>query len=419
MSPHHSSVDSRAILRRGLLALVLAASAGGVALLLARDAAPASSRRVAIRVDCPAEAPCALAEELAKDVWTEQRALGEPLDLVLAEPDLARLGAAGVAFSVLDPDIDATASAETARIQAQAAVRTEDWFAEFHDYTAIEARLEELAGLAADRVSLVGIGSTLDGRTLWALHIDAAKDDATPMLINGAQHAREWISAMSATCIADRLVRDYPSDERIRAFVDTTDVWIVPVVNPDGYQYSWGQDRYWRKNRRGGHGVDLNRNFSVAWGGSGSSALKRSQVYRGDRPFSENETVALRTLVKREGIRLHVDLHAYGQLILFPWNHDGEPSKDHGRYAALGDDVASAIHGAHQNPYRLMRGVELYPAAGTMSDWMYGEAGAISFTFELRPRSGAGFVLPPSEIKPTCDEALAGVLALRASRHLP
>lgn len=418
MSPHHSSVDALATLRRGLLALVLVGVASGVGLLLTRDAAPVSSRRVAIRVDCRAAVPCALAEELALDVWTEQRVPGEPVDLVVAEPDLARLTADGARFAVLDPDIDATARAETERIRAQAGVQTEDWFAEFRDYTAIEAHLEELAGLAPDRVSMVGIGSTLDGRTLWALHIDAVDQGATPMLVNGAQHAREWISAMSATCIADRLVRDYPSDESIRTFVDTTDVWIVPVVNPDGYQYSWGQDRYWRKNRRGGHGVDLNRNFSVAWGGSGSSALKRSQVYRGDRPFSENESVALRSLVKREGIRLHVDLHAFGQLILFPWNHDGEPSKDHARYAAVGDDIASAIHGAHQNPYRLIRGVELYPAAGTMSDWMYGEAGAISFTFELRPRSGAGFVLPPSEIKPTCDEAMAGVLALRASRHL-
>lgn len=418
MSPHHSSVDALAALRRGLLALVLVGVASGVGLLLTRDAAPVSTRRVAIRVDCRTDAACALAQDLALDVWTEQRVPGEPVALVVAEPDLARLTADGAAYAVLDPDIDATARAETERIRAQAGVRTEDWFAEFRDYTAIEAHLEELAGLAPDRVSLVGIGSTLDGRTLWALHIDAVDEGATPMLVNGAQHAREWISAMSATCIADRLVRDYPSDKAIRTFVDTTDVWIVPVVNPDGYQYSWGQDRYWRKNRRGGHGVDLNRNFSVAWGGSGSSALKRSQVYRGDRPFSENETVALRALVKREGIRLHVDLHAFGQLILFPWNHDGQPSKDHARYAAVGDDIASAIHGAHQNPYRLIRGVELYPAAGTMSDWMYGEAGAISFTFELRPRSGAGFVLPPSEIKPTCDEAMAGVLALRASRHL-
>ncbi|MGE0549486.1 MAG: M14 family zinc carboxypeptidase [Kofleriaceae bacterium] len=68
--------------------------------------------------------------------------------------------------------------------------------------------------------------------------------------------------------------------------------------------------------------------------------------------------------------------------------------------------------------YKLMQSVELYPAGGTMMDWMYGEARAQSFTIELRPGpwpdSGRyGFVLPPEQIRPTCDEGLAAVLALR------
>lgn len=412
-------------LHHGLLRLVGALLVAGViaggTLVLTRMIAKSPAeppRREAIRVDCRDGAACALAEEVALDVWSERRALGEPIDVVVDAAALAELAAGGARWTVLDPDIDATAGAEAARLRAHVLADGGDWFAEFRDYTAIEAHIEELAAMAPSRASVHGIGSTLDGRTLWALRIGGQSPDALPMLINGAQHAREWISAMSATCIADRLVRDYDSDPRIRSFVDSTEAWIVPVVNPDGYQYSWGQDRYWRKNRRGGYGVDLNRNFSVAWGGAGSSALKRSQVYRGDRPFSENESAALRALAKREGIRAHVDLHAYGQLLLFPWNHGEQPTDDHARFAGIGDEMASAIYAQHKNGYRLLRGVELYPAAGTMNDWMYGELGATSFTIELRPRSGSGFVLPPAEIKPTCDEALAAVLALRASRHL-
>ena len=76
--------------------------------------------------------------------------------------------------------------------------------------------------------------------------------------------------------------------------------------------------------------------------------------------------------------------------------------------------MASAIYDQHQTRYRLIRGVELYPAAGTMTDYMYGEARALSYTIELRPRSGSGFVVPPDQILPTCDEGLAAVLALRA-----
>ena len=81
-------------------------------------------------------------------------------------------------------------------------------------------------------------------------------DGATPMLVNGTKHAREWITSMVTTCVADRLVREYSTNPAIRAFVDSTELWVVPVVNPDGYQYTWAQNRYWRKNRRGGHGVD-------------------------------------------------------------------------------------------------------------------------------------------------------------------
>jgi hypothetical protein len=69
----------------------------------------------------------------------------------------------------------------------------------------------------------------------------------------------------------------------------------------------------------------------------------------------------------------------------------------------------------HETRYRLMQAVELYPAAGIMQDWMYGDVGAQSFTIELRPKGRGGFVLPPEEIRPTCDEGLAAVLALRAA----
>jgi len=374
-----------------------------------RDA-PANRRvRVAIRVDCAVASHCALAESLALDVWSEQRGAGLPLDVVVRGADLEALSAAGVRWQVIVPDIDAAAREESARLHA--AVQPADWFAEYRDYRAIATHLQELTELAPDRAAVQPLGSSIDGRTIWALRIGKG----TPMLINGTQHAREWISAMVATCVADRLVRDYDKDPAIRAFVDSTELWVVPVVNPDGYQYSWSTDRYWRKNRRERHGVDLNRNFSVAWGGSGSSSNKRSEVYRGDYAFSEPETAALRDLAMREHFAAHVDFHAYGQLLLYPWNYTATRAKDRDRYAAFGDRMASAMFAQHETRYTLMQGVQLYPAAGTMSDFMYGEGNALSFTIELRPKGRGGFVIPPDQIRPTCDEGLAAVLALRAS----
>ena len=396
----------------GALSLVLGAAAA-----ITPTHTPATTR-VAIRVDCTAAAGCALADQLALDVWSEERGPGLPLDVVVESDALARLDDAGVAYDVLVPDIDAVAAEERARLRSARATDGGDWFAEYKDYGAISAHLTQLASRAPELASLETIGRSIEGRPLLALRIGGSDPDATPMLINGTQHAREWIAAMVSTCIADRLVRGYATDPAIRAFVDRTELWVVPVVNPDGYQHSWGSNRYWRKNRRGTHGVDLNRNYSVAWGGDGSSNRERSEVYRGLSAFSEPESRALRDLALREHVAIHVDFHAYGQLLLYPWNYTRAPASDRAKFAAMGDRMASAMAATHQARYTLQSGADLYAAAGTMSDWMYGEAKALSFTVELRPnghKGAGGFVLPPEQIRPTCDEGLAAVLALRAA----
>jgi carboxypeptidase T len=370
--------------------------------------------RVAIRVACDRPAACELARAIALDVWSEHHGPGLPLDVVVARGALATLEHAGITWQVLVADIDAVAAAEAVRLAEPAAAQPADWFGEFRDYRAIATYLQTLADQHPDRASLAAIGGSVEGRPLWALRVGTP--GGTRMLIDGTLHAREWIAAMVATCIADRLVRDADAPA-IRALLDRTELWIVPVVNPDGYQYSWSDDRYWRKNRRDRHGVDLNRNFSVAWGGSGSSRSERSETYRGAYAFSEPETAALRDLVKREGIELHIDLHAYGQLVLYPWSHTASHARDRDRFRAMGDRIASAMFAEHEKRYTLSSGAELYPASGTMTDWMYGEAEATSFTIELRPKGGSGFVLPPDQIRPTCDEGLAAVLALRAAHH--
>jgi murein tripeptide amidase MpaA len=311
--------------------------------------------------------------------------------------------------------IEAAARAEAARIHNPAAARPADWFAEYHDYDAITAHLRQLIELAPDRATLTAIGGSIEGRPLWAFRI--GNPAALPFLINGTQHAREWITPMVTTCIADRLLHDSPRDPTLRAFLDRTNLWVVPVVNPDGYQYTWSGRRFWRKNRRGDHGVDLNRNFGVAWGGRGSSSNERAETYRGAYPFSEPESAALRDLSKREHIALHIDFHAYGQLVLYPWGHTTTPTKDRDLFAAIGDRITSAIVATHSTHYTLMPSVDLYPASGVMSDYLYGDLSALSFAIELRPKNGVGFILPPDQIRPTCDEALAAVLALRTARN--
>lgn len=376
---------------------------GLLALTGASIATALPDRRMAIRV-----ADSDFAAELALDVWTEYRAPDRPLDVVVRERDLGLLIARGIAFDIVDRDIDATARAERERLRI---AKPGDWFADYKDLEQIEGRLRTLALARPDLASLQVVGGSLEGRAIRAIRIGHGDKK---LLVNGTQHAREWIATMTTTCVADRLITEYDKDPRIKAFVDSTELWVVPVVNPDGYQYAWGTDRYWRKNRRDRHGVDLNRNFSVGWGGGGSSNSKRSEVYRGAYAFSEPESQAMRDLAKRERFAAHVDFHSFGQIVMHPWCYSASRTEHHARFGAIGDRMASALVAAHQQRYRLVR---CNGASGTFADWMYGETGAMSMIVELRPANGGrnGFVLPPEQIRPTCDEGLAAVLALRGA----
>jgi carboxypeptidase T len=376
---------------------------------LAATEAP-DDRRTAVEADPITGAELALVLDLGVDVWTEQPEVYEPVVIVVTPLGLDLLGASGIPYRVVVDDIDAAAAAERARLahRAQAA----DWFAEYRDLEEVGAFLDALAGHHPGVASVRHLGASIEGRSIRALEV--SRGGPIRIALNGAQHAREWISVMVPTCIADRLVTGDATDARIRRILDAVSFTIVPIVNPDGYAYSWTSDRYWRKNRRGSYGVDLNRNFSVAWGGRGSSDSRRSQNYRGEHAFSEPESRAMRDLFAGGRYAAHVDFHSFSQLLLYPWSHTRDEPPDAAEYGAIADRMASAMFATHGERYQIRRGADLmFGASGTLGDWVYGEAGALSLLVELRPPPGrGGFVLPPDQIVPTCEENLAAVLEL-------
>lgn len=369
------------------------------------------SRRTAVRALPRDEAEAERVLGLAEDVWSEHVELQAGIDVVLRPDDIAALRAAGISYDILVPDIDAAAQVEQMRLQSADAQRPGNWFAEYKDYAAISGYVEGLAAAHPELTSLETIGLSVEGRPLQALRIGGTGPDPIRLAIDGGMHAREWIAMMIPVCVADRLLNGQ-DDPALRTFVETTQLWVVPVVNPDGYEHTWAGDRYWRKNRRGEHGVDLNRNFEVAWGENGASKDPRSPVYHGPSPFSEPESAALRDLLRREKVEAHIDFHSYSQLILYPWSFTKKAAPDGPRLAAFADRMASAIFATHGERYTIKAGAGLYPASGTAMDWAYGERDTLSFVVELRPRRGSGFVLPPDQIVPTCDESVAAVLAL-------
>lgn len=368
---------------------------------------------VRVQVDTPDDVLEVQGLEL--DIWDERP--GPPALVARVRPEQwPMLDASGVDYEVVVFDLQPRIDAEALRL-AERPASNEEFLADFRTLDEIDARIDAMATDHPGLVEAFDVGLSLEGRPIRGLKI-ASGDDKPAMLINAGQHAREWIAVMASMCAAESFVAR-AEEPAVASLLEQLEIIVVPVVNPDGYAYSWEVERLWRKNRRDGHGVDLNRNFSVAWGAEGSSGNPEAGNYRGEAPFSEPETVAVRDLVDANPhIVSHVDLHSFGQLVLYPWGFTDEPAPAVQTLAALATDLADALGFPHEAQHTPLQGALFYPAAGNMPDWTYGEHGVFAFTFELRPDEvevfDTGFVLPPTEIPLVCDETIAALDLLAA-----
>lgn len=377
-----------------------------------------STTRALVELDLRSRNDIEIARELPLDIWSDRLAPGSVLARVRAE-DRALLDSSGLGYSVVSLDVDDDVARTRLQLDQRPSASHGDgsYFENYRDLEEINAELDALVAEHGDLAVVSTYGESLEGRELRALEITRARNsDAPVVVLNAAQHAREWVSVTSAMYVANALVHRADEPEFDSLLTQVVFV-IVPVVNPDGYVFSWEEDRFWRKNRRDGIGVDTNRNFSVAFGGPGSSGNPETNNYRGEAAFSEPETAALRDLlVGYPNLVVHLDVHAFGQLVLYPWGFVDEPSPAADAFTMLGADIASAMSNPFGTEYVPIPGAQLYPAAGNAIDWSYGELGAYAITLELRPgpegRHPEAFDLPADQISDVGEEVVASVLTL-------
>ncbi len=290
----------------------------------------------------------------------------------------------------------------------------------YHTNDEIIDELRRLQSQFPDIAHVTELGESLEGRKIMAIKISGSpgtEEEEPEVIFVGGHHAREWISVDVPFLLAKRLLKNYATDAATRSLVDGGSIWIIPLLNPDGHQYSVDSNRLWRKNRRnngdGTFGVDLNRNYSFQWGGPGSSGDTFSETYRGPQAFSEPETRILRDLVAAHNFQAIISYHSYSQLVLFPWGYTRSPAPDAVLLQQLATSIADSIFSIHRQRYTPEQSSDLYVASGDATDWLYGNARVPSFTIELRPGSSSpGFILPESEIQPTFEENLPAALFL-------
>jgi hypothetical protein len=242
-------------------------------------------------------------------------------------------------------------------------------------YAYLDIMIAAHPDIMSDKMS---IGNTIEGRDIWAVKISDNPDvdeDEPEVFFNSLIHANEPATVECMLYFMDYITDNYGVDPEATFIVDNREVWIVLVVNPDGYYYN--EVTYpdgggtWRKNRRdnpdASYGVDLNRNFSYMWGydDDGSSPIYNDTRYRGEAPFSEPETQAIRDFVLSHDFEFIADYHSPGWGFIWPWSYNGQDSPDEDKFVILVDSiVAMSDYVASGQPVL---------ANGCSGDWHYGE----------------------------------------------
>ena len=287
-------------------------------------------------------------------------------------------------------------------------------------YTLEEAvqRLDDIHNEYPNFVSeKISLGTTFQGRDIWAIKISDnvnIEEDEPEILYTGMHHAREPMSFMNLYYYIYWLLENYQIDDDATNIIDNRELWFIPIVNPDGYEYNRSiapnGGGMQRKNMRetcggGADGIDPNRNYSYMWGldDQGSSPDGCNETYRGTSPFSEPETQAVKNFVESKNFKIALNYHSYSDLLIYPFGYSYENPMNPND---LNTFIEYAQDMTQYNNYEWGTGPDiLYPVNGEACDWMYGEEGIFAYTPEIGGSSD-GFWPASDRIVPLAEENL-------------
>lgn len=283
----------------------------------------------------------------------------------------------------------------------------------FYTFDEIVANLDSMYAQYPNIITeKYSVGTSQQGRTIWAVKISDNPNinESEPAVgYDALIHAREPQSMASMMYYIWYLLENYGTDPEATYLVNNRELYFIPCVNPDGYEYNRQTNPngsgMWRKNRRvngdGSFGVDLNRNFGYMWGydNSGSSPTPSSETYRGPSAFSEPEAVAVRDLAIQKNYGTHFNMHSYQNAFLYPWGYINQQTVDSSIYKEFAQDMSSYNNYVYGTSNQILG----YNSNGSVRDWMYGEqttkAKTFGYTVEIGSSSD-GFWPPQHRIFP-------------------
>lgn len=285
----------------------------------------------------------------------------------------------------------------------------------FLTYNEILAELDEMRSVYPNLITVkspVSTFTTYENRPIYWVKISDNPDssESEPQILYTAlHHAREPGSMQQLIFYMWYLLENYNSDNVIKNLVDQSEIYVIPVVNPDGYQYNCTQNPsgggMWRKNRRlntdGSFGVDNNRNYSYHWSETGTSFTPSDETFCGTSAFSEMENQAIKWFVEQHQFKIAINNHTYSNLLLYPYSYQ---TNMYTPDDALFQEISSVM--VAENHFSNVVSWQLYAASGDSDDWMYADTSTHNKIFSMTPEIGNAFWIAESEIIPQCKEMI-------------
>jgi len=345
------------------------------------------------------------------------------IELVLNSVELTALQITGLQYDILVPDMDEyymnrSLPTEQDMLHSKKIMQTDNvdgfYLGSMGGFATLEEVVRQLDSMRLLYPSLItqkiNIGSSHEGRTIWAVKISDNPDvnesgTEAGVYYDALHHAREPVSMQAMLYYMYWLLENYGTNPEATYLVNNREIFFVPVVNPDGYEHNRSTNPNgggnWRKNRRnngGSFGVDLNRNYSYGWGvNSGSSNNPSSETYRGPSAFSEPESQAIRDYVSSINPEIGFSVHSVAGRYLNPYGYT-DTSIAYNVYADFSSEFAQ-----HNNYlYGTVSEMLEYYSSGTTRDYLHA-SGTYCWTPEL---GGSGFWPDEVEIIPICSENL-------------
>jgi len=358
-------------------------------------------------------------DDLLLDFWLEPMSVGTEVAFRVNAAALKtvddKLQAAGIkATEAIENVQDAVHFQEMSNVAAAFSTRGSvvGRYARFNE---ISAWIDQMIASHSDIAAPFSAGKSYEGRPLKGLKIGKSAPGKPALWFHAGIHAREWVAVASCIYIIDQLLNNKAN----RPLTEDLVWYIVPVLNPDGYEYTFTGDRMWRKTRKpypGNRcpGADPNRNWDSAFGTTGVSRNPCSDTYPGPHAFSESNTRSTSQTIMslRSELKGFVSFHSFSQIWMMPWGYTRRVTDDYQELLTVAKEAARRVMQTHNTYWRVGPPSHvLYEASGGSFDWVKASTGIkYCYTLECRPDSPRpGFLLPASGIIPSGEETWAGV----------